>query len=66
MRCSDCDFYEPFYNENDEIQRTGQCRRYAPHPKEYAEGPGVKTVVPSWPVLDAEEWCGEFAERRVR
>lgn len=56
MRCFDCDHF--FYNGE-----SGECRRYAPKPKEYAEGPVIKAVVPSWPLVEKDDWCGEYSER---
>lgn len=33
----------------------GECRRYAPPP-----GDGLTAM---WPMTDADDWCGEYAER---
>jgi hypothetical protein len=52
--CGACSFWDSFHDESD----TGLCRRYAPRPEAYRR--------PSWPEVDAADWCGEFQRRPAR
>lgn len=59
--CSECKFAR---SDNDALQ----CRRFAPAPlgavAVKGEGGFSRLSQASWPYVEADDWCGEFAKRR--
>ena len=66
MKCTDCKFYvevaggAPFY-EGDFKRPAGECRRNALSSK--LAGPKFtgEMAIAHWPVVAADDWCGEFS-----
>jgi hypothetical protein len=55
--CLYCRFFEsgtPAGSEGD-----GECRRGSPRVKFGRRGPDLCVVGSAWPVVDANDWCGE-------
>lgn len=58
-RCAGCTFWVP--SLADEGEASGSCRRYAPQPAMLPKG--QLGIVLTWPVMDQNDWCGEFKPR---
>ena len=48
-RCGICAYF------NERFEQHGECRRHAPAP------PRIGGTSFIWPILSADEWCGDFA-----
>lgn len=58
MSCDTCKYYDRDYDEDN----MGICKRYAPHP-DNSHSDGRKSgvfVVPFWPTVSSDDWCGEW------
>lgn len=47
MKCEDCFFYQR------EQDWAGECRRHAPRPQ-------LDCEIAVWPIVKADDWCGEY------
>lgn len=67
--CSNCDFFHTDRTPRPGTMARGQCRSYPPvaiaNPRPTAtEGSRTETLVLSrWPVVNADDWCGEFSAK---
>jgi hypothetical protein len=52
MECKNCKFFH-------EINVWGRCQKYAPRPN-------VSTDNHMWPVISADDWCGEFLSKSAQ
>lgn len=60
-QCADCRFFN-----NGEEGMLGECRRHAPgaHLVQCGATPGGIDMIAIWPLIDPEDWCGEYEEKR--
>jgi len=57
-RCGNCLYWQPHMLGGTPLDR-GECRRKPPVLKD-------GDFYPSWPGLDADDWCGEWARTTLR
>lgn len=68
--CSKCSFYwevvdgAPFY-EGDFKRPAGECRRHAPSSKLAGPKFAGEMAIAHWPVVAADDWCGDFDSEPV-
>lgn len=51
------------------IDTEGECRRFAPQPRQMRFAPRRSPhddYVPEWPTVNAGDWCGEFEENPLK
>ena len=53
-RCENC----RFFNQEEEGNALGECRRRSPYLLSVEED--ENSPIGAWPIVAAEEWCGEF------
>jgi hypothetical protein len=53
--CENCRFFALDYKGF-----SGDCRRYAPRPKNFADTDSSHTVDTHWAKMSFDDWCGEF------
>ena len=68
MKCSDCKFYMEVaggapLREGDFLRPAGECRRNAPLSKLAGPKFAGEMAVVHWPVVAADDWCGDFGEK---
>lgn len=51
--CETCPWFEAWERSS------GECRRHAPQPRVLLENTDEEHVIPRWPELCSEDWCGE-------
>jgi hypothetical protein len=59
--CANCEYSTP-----PKLKRSAprlMCRRYAPTPHPTPMGENSLEGFVTWPLVFAEDWCGEFTER---
>ena len=60
LRCDSC----KFYHELDKKEEFGQCRKYAPKAHLVSQDELEENLIAViWPVIGADEWCGEFQRK---
>jgi hypothetical protein len=56
--CGSCRFWQFVGEAEEDAETMGDCRRYAPRPTKNDD----LFAVAYWPMTNAHDWCGEYAE----
>ncbi len=58
--CRSCEMFEVFAVPRPD---RGHCRRYAPRTREPEPEDDEKDAIYMWPLVWADDWCGEYVDR---
>lgn len=64
-RCFSCHWFETWNSDDD--TSIGSCRAHAPRPVTFDDKKSshdIETHNATWPVVRADDWCGEWKDRR--
>jgi hypothetical protein len=61
-QCGKCLYWE----RDENVASTGECRRYPPRVVMVREGDGRETASSEWPLTLSTAWCGEWIDEKYR
>lgn len=57
--CTNCRFFDPYYDLDDAEEGFGSCRRHSP------AGYGLETKLGIFPLMHPDDWCGDYERERA-